>query len=179
VQYKKTGVILKVTPHINDDGVINMKIEQEVAQPGPTRTTENLQSFTTRRIETSVVVRDKTAIVIGGLIETRNSNDKQGITGLQDIPVVGDTLFSSTDKQKTRTELVLIIVPTIVGSKADDTALVQNFRNRQREIARLFNEEQADPKTYDTLLDHVLPKKPTPLVPRPITPVSPKQSKQK
>jgi len=171
VQYKKTGVILKVTPHINDDGVINMKIEQEVAQPGPTRTTENLQSFTTRRIETSVVVRDKTAIVIGGLIETRNSNDKQGVTGLQDIPVVGDALFSSTDKQRTRTELVLIIVPTIVSSKADDTALVQNFRSRQREIARLFNEEQADPKTYDPLLNHVLPKKPVPLVPRPITPV--------
>jgi general secretion pathway protein D len=171
VQYKKTGVILKVTPHINDDGVINMKIEQEVAQPGPTRTTENLQSFTTRRIETSVVVRDKTAIVIGGLIETRNSNDKQGITGLQDIPVVGDTLFSSTDKQKTRTELVLIIVPTIVSSKADDTALVQSFRSRQREIARLLDEEQADPKTYDPLLNHVLPKRPVPLVPRPITPV--------
>jgi general secretion pathway protein D len=148
-----------------------MKIEQEVAQPGPTRTTENLQSFTTRRIETSVVVRDKTAIVIGGLIETRNSNDKQGITGLQDIPVVGDALFSSTDKQRTRTELVLIIVPTIVGSKADDTALVQSFRKRQREIERLFNEEQADPKTYDPLLNSLLPPKPQPLKPRPITPV--------
>ena len=171
VQYKKTGVILKVTPHINDDGVINMKIEQEVAQPGPTRTTENLQSFTTRRIETSVVVRDKTAIVIGGLIETRNSNDKQGITGLQDIPVVGETLFSSTDKQKTRTELVLIIVPTIVSSKADDTALIQSFRARQRELARLFDQEQADPKTNDPLLNYMLPKKPAPLVPRPITPV--------
>jgi len=180
VQYKKTGVILKVTPHINDDGVVNMKIEQEVAQRGPTRTTENLQSFSTRRIETSVVVRDRTAIVIGGLIETRNNNGQQGIPGLQDIPVVGDVLFSSTDKEMTRTELVLIIVPTIVNSKADEIALVQGFRKRLREVERLLNEEQADPKTNDPLLNYLLPKKPAPpLVPRPITPVSPKQPKQK
>lgn len=171
VQYKKTGVILKVTPHINDDGVINMKIEQEVSQLGTPRTTEKLQSFSTRRIETSVVVRDKTAIVIGGLIETRNKNGQQGVTGLQDIPVVGDVLFSSTDKEMVRTELVLIIVPTIVGSKADEAALVQSFKKRQREIERLLNAEQADPKTYDPLLNSLVPQKPAPLKPRPITSV--------
>lgn len=171
VQYKKTGVILKVTPHINDDGVVNMKIEQEVAQLGTPRTTENLQSFSTRRVETSVVVRDRTAIVIGGLIETRNKNAQQGVPGLQDIPVVGDVLFSSTDKQMVRTELVLIIVPTIVSSKADEIALVQSFKKRQREIERLLNEEQANPKTYDPLLNNLLPQKPAPLVPRPITSV--------
>jgi hypothetical protein len=59
----------------------------------------------------------------------------------------------------------------IVGSKADDTALVQSFRKRQREIERLLNAEQADPKTYDPLLNSLLPPKPQPLKPRPITPV--------
>jgi general secretion pathway protein D len=175
VQYKKTGVILKVTPHINDDGVINMKIEQEVAQPGPTRTTENLQSFTTRRIETSVVVQDRTAIVIGGLIETRSSNDKQGITGLQDIPVVGDTLFSSTDKQKTRTELVLIIVPTIVNPKTDNNLEVQRFKARVKLVADLLNSELLD----DPLLNYLTPPKPAPLVPRPINTVAPQPKHSK
>ena len=112
-----------------------------------------------------------TASELGNETKTRNSDDKQGITGLQDIPVVGETLFSSMDKQKTRTELVLIIVPTIVSSKADDTALIQSFRARQRELARLFDQEQADPKTNAPLLNYLLPKKPAPLVPRPITPV--------
>lgn len=142
VQYKDTGITLKVTPRINDDGVINMKIEQELSQIGPTRTTQNLQSFIQRKVTTSVVVRDGSAIIIGGLIQTNRKNDQQGIPVLRDLPVVGDTLFSSTDKNETRTELVLIMVPTVVSPELDNSQLMQDFRQRIKMVSDLLNEQE-------------------------------------
>lgn len=141
VQYKDTGITLKVTPRINDDGVINMKIEQELSQIGPTRTTQNLQSFIQRKVTTSVVVRDGSAIIIGGLIQTNRKNDQQGIPVLRDLPVVGNTLFSSTDKEDTRTELVLIMVPTVVSPELDNSQLMQDFRQRIKMVSDLLNEQ--------------------------------------
>lgn len=140
VQYKDTGITVKVTPRINDDGIINLKIFQELSQLGETRTTQNLQSFITRKIETSVVVRDGSAIVIGGLIETTDRNSEQGIPILKDLPYIGKTLFSSTDKTVDRTEMVLIIVPEIVNPEADNRPLVINFKNRLNLVSKLLND---------------------------------------
>jgi general secretion pathway protein D len=140
VQYRDTGVIVKVTPRINDDGIINMEIEQELTQLGTPRTSQQLQSFDTRKIQTSVVVRDHSAIVIGGLIQTRKKNNKQGIPGLQDLPIVGSILFSSTDTQTVRTELVLIIVPQIVNPEADNRPMVQKFKQKMQLVSKLLNE---------------------------------------
>ncbi|NJO15395.1 MAG: type II secretion system secretin GspD [Thioploca sp.] len=141
VQYKDTGITLKVTPRINEDGIINMKISQEVSQLGDTRTSQNLQSFSQRKLETSVVVRDNNAIVMGGLIETRKNNSKDGIPILKDVPIVGDTLFSSTTQTETRTELVLLIVPQIVNPEIDNRPLVQDFIRRMQATTALLNEQ--------------------------------------
>jgi len=141
VQYKDTGITLKVTPRINDDGIINMKIYQEISQLGPPRTTQNLQSFTQRKVETSVVVRDGGAIVMGGLIESRNKNDQQSLPYLSDIPVIGKPLFSATSQEEVRTELVLIIVPEVVDPQADNRWLVERFKQRMRQIETLLTEE--------------------------------------
>jgi general secretion pathway protein D len=141
VQYRDTGVIVKVTPRINDDGIINMKIEQELTLLGAPRTTQQLQSFDTRRIATSVVVRDNSAIVIGGLIQNRKKDNQQGIPGLQDLPIVGNILFSSTDTQDVRTELVLIIIPQIVNPEIDNRPLVQNFKRRMQMVSQMLNEQ--------------------------------------
>jgi general secretion pathway protein D len=142
VQYKDTGITVKVTPRINDDGIINMKIFQELSQLGELRTTQNLQSFIQRKVETSVVVRDGNAIVIGGLIQTVQRDNRQGIPLLKDLPIVGRTLFSSTDKEDTRIELVLIIIPKVVNPEEDNTPLVQNFRLRMKMVSDLLNQQQ-------------------------------------
>lgn len=139
VQYKDTGITLKVTPRINDDGIINLKIYQEVSQLGDNR--EGLQSFIQRKLETSLVTRDNNAIVMGGLIETRNNDSNDGIPILKDVPIVGDTLFSSTKQSETRTELVLIIVPRIVNPEIDNRPLVRDFIKRMQAAAALLNRE--------------------------------------
>ncbi|WP_069470519.1 type II secretion system secretin GspD [Candidatus Marithrix sp. Canyon 246] len=141
VQYKDVGITVKVTPRINDDGIINMKIYQELSQLGDLRTEKQLQSFIQRKIETHVVVRDRSAIIIGGLIETINKDNKQSIPGLRDIPVIGDKVFSTSDLDNKRTELVLIIVPQIVDPAVDNSPIIQNFKRQMKKIAKLLNNE--------------------------------------
>ncbi len=141
VQYKDTGITVKVSPRINDDGIINMKIYQELSQLGEPRTAQNLQSFIQRKIETSVVVRDGSAIIIGGLIQTIERDNQQGIPVLKDIPIIGSLLFSSIDQNLERTELVLIIVPQIVNPEADNSPLVQHFKQRLQMVSKLLNKQ--------------------------------------
>ncbi|MFK5971253.1 MAG: type II secretion system secretin GspD [Candidatus Marithrix sp.] len=141
VQYKDTGITVKVTPRINDNGIINLEIFQELSQLGPERTTENLQSFIQRKIETSVVVRDSSAIIIGGMIDIRKKNSKQGLPGLMNIPVLGNGLFSSTDESDERTELVLMILPQIVNPEDDNRPIIREFRQRMKLVSNLLSSE--------------------------------------
>jgi len=141
VQYKDTGINVKVTPRINDEGIINLEIESDLTQLGATKTTQQLQSFNQRKIKTFVVVRDKTAIVIGGLIQTNTRNNKQGIPILKDLPILGNLLFSSTTVSDERKELVLIMVPEIVDPEADNRPIVQSFKKSMRLISTLLNEK--------------------------------------
>ncbi len=141
VQYKDTGITVKVTPRINDEGIINLEIESDLTLLGPARTDQNLQSFDQRKIKTFVVVRDKTAIVIGGLIQTNSKNSKQGIPILKDLPILGNLLFSSTNVEEKRTELVLIMVPEIVDPEADNRPIVQSFKKSMRLVSTLLNEK--------------------------------------
>ena len=141
VQYKDTGITVKVTPRINDNGIINLEIFQELSQLGPDRTEQKLQSFIQRKIETSVVVRDGSAIIIGGMLETRTANNKQGLPGLMNIPILGSSIFSSSDKEIIRTELVLIIVPQIVNPEDDNRPIIRDFRQRMKLVSSLLSSE--------------------------------------
>jgi general secretion pathway protein D len=140
VQYRQVGIILKVKPHINDDGIVNMEISQEVSQLSKNAGIEGLPAFDQRKIETAVVVRDGSAIVLGGLIETRNLKDNSGIPGLRDVPLAG-SLFGADSKDLKRTELVVIIVPQIVNPEADNRRLVQLFTERMRAVVALMQDE--------------------------------------
>jgi general secretion pathway protein D len=138
VQYRDTGIILKVTPRINDDGIINMKVSQEVSQIDTSRGEQQYPAFSQRKIETDVVIRDATAIVIGGLIQ---DNDNYGNSGL---PILRKTklkaLFSSTTDESTRTELVLIIVPQIVNPELNNDPILRQFQSQMNLVDSLFIE---------------------------------------
>jgi len=139
VQYRQTGITVKITPHINEDGIINLDIFQETSARGPERTEQKLPSFTQRKIETSVVVRDGNPIILGGLIETRTSKNQTGIPKLMDVPVVGKA-FADNAKEYDRVELVVIIVPQIVNPQADNHEFVKAFNRRLARVHALLNE---------------------------------------
>lgn len=117
IQYRKTGVILKIKPTVYSDDRIDLDISQEVseAQTLEGGETANSPSIFNRSLNTSLTLRDGGSVVMAGLISDSRTNTDSGIPGLKDIPILGN-LFKSKTVKKGRTELVLLIVPYIIES---------------------------------------------------------------
>jgi general secretion pathway protein D len=130
VEYRDTGVILKVTPRVNDSGLVLLDIAQEVSDVATTDTS-NIDSPTIqqRKISSSVAVQDGETIVLGGLIKDNRSNIKAGLPYLRDIPVLGE-LFGSRDKTHDRTELMVLLTPKVVRDQTDVQALTRELQHK-------------------------------------------------
>ncbi len=117
IQYRKTGIILSITPTVYSDGRVDLEISQEVSEALPLGEGDDIgsPSIFNRTVETSLSLRDGGSVVIGGLMSTRQTNTDSGIPFLKDVPVLGN-LFKSQAKRHNKTELVLMIVPYIIGS---------------------------------------------------------------
>jgi general secretion pathway protein D len=125
VELRDTGVILQVTPRINDNGSILMEISQEVSDVAPTTTSGiNSPTIQQRRLTTTVVTQSGQMVVLGGLIRNRLTKEKAGIPGLSQIPVIGG-LFGRKVAGGSRTELIILITPSIIRG-ADDVSNTVN-----------------------------------------------------
>ena len=115
VSFRDTGVILDVTPRARGGGMIEVQVSQEVSGVAET-TTSGIDSptITQRRIESTLVVPDGSTAVLGGLISSTRSLTETGVPVLKDIPGVG-RLFSATGQNERRTELVVLIRPTLIS----------------------------------------------------------------
>jgi type IV pilus assembly protein PilQ len=112
VTYVTTGIILKVTPTINSDGRISMKINPSVSQPSAT-VGVSAPSVDTRSTDTSVIVKNGETIVIGGLIHDSSSDVVYKVPLLGDIPLLG-FLFRKKSVSRTRLELLIFVTPKII-----------------------------------------------------------------
>jgi general secretion pathway protein D len=137
IQMVDTGVILKVTPRVNSSGMVTMDISQEVSDVART-TTSNLDSPTIkqRKIASSIAVRDGETIALGGLITDSNTDGRDGIPILSEIPVLG-AVFSSSDETKSRTELLALITPRVIKSDMDVRAVTEDMRRQINAVAPL------------------------------------------
>jgi general secretion pathway protein D len=119
VEMRDTGVILRVTPRINNSGLITLDVEQEVSDVVETTTSDlNTPTIQQRKIKSTVAVRDGETAVLGGLIRNSLSDGRSGIPFLKDIPGIGE-LFSSTTSTHRRTELLVFLKPRVVASSKD------------------------------------------------------------
>jgi type IV pilus assembly protein PilQ len=106
---------LRVTPHVTQEGSIQMKINATNNQPNPQLTGANGQpSITRREAKTEVLVKDGETTVIGGIYTRRNSESWNEVPVLSKIPVLG-WLFKKKSVQDDRTELLIFITPRIVN----------------------------------------------------------------
>lgn len=115
VTYLTTGIILKVTPTINSDGRISMKINPTVSQPSATvvPVAGGAPGIDTRSADTNVIVRNGETIVIGGLIHDSQSEAVFKVPILGDIPILG-YLFKKKSMSRTRMELLIFVTPRIL-----------------------------------------------------------------
>ncbi len=114
-QDKEFGIILDVTPRINDDSTITLRVvptvEDIISFTGPAN---NQRPITSKRsVETQVRMKDGETMVIGGLLKDNEVKTVRKVWFLGDIPLLGH-LFRSTSKQKNQTDLLIMITPRIV-----------------------------------------------------------------
>jgi general secretion pathway protein D len=135
IDYKDTGVILAVTPHVNASGLVMLDISQEVSDVVLTTTsTLNSPTIEQRRINSSVAVRSGMEIVLGGLISTNRKKENDGIPLLMNIPIIGNVFKSQATNDGSRTELLVFLRPTVMGTARDIRNVVTEIKSRMSGI---------------------------------------------
>lgn len=137
IEFRDTGVILRVTPRVNSSGLVVIDIRQEVSDVAQT-TSSTIDSPTIqqRAFSSTVAIKSGEAILLGGLIRNKRTRGRAGIPVLSDIPVLG-ALASTTSNDQVRTELIVILKPTVVRSTADAVAVTEEMRRKLKGIGRL------------------------------------------
>lgn len=117
VTYITTGIILKVLPIITSDGRISLKLNPQVSQVSPTvaAVAGGAPGIDTRSVDTSVIVKDRETIVIGGLIHDFKSEGEFKVPLLGDLPLLG-WLFKKKTQIRERRELLIFVTPKIIKS---------------------------------------------------------------
>ena len=128
IQYRNTGVILKVKPVIHSGDQIDLDVSQEVSAAQSTSTGVSASpTFSTRKVDTKLTLRNGATVLLGGLISEDNSRGNTGIPFLKDIPLFGN-LFSNQTANGARRELIVLITPYVVNDTHDAEALTDAFR---------------------------------------------------
>jgi len=118
IQYRDIGIILKVKPRVNDGGLVNLELYQEVSTYETIALYDNEKQIILNKNDatTSVVVQDGQTIVIGGLIREDTTKSKSGIPFLSRIPYLG-WIFGTWLDNKQRTEIVILLTPRVVKNQ--------------------------------------------------------------
>ena len=116
VQYREYGIRLTFTPWIMPQHTIRIHVKPEVSALDPSNGVEssgfNIPALTTRRMETDVELGEGQSFVIAGLLNDQVTQNLSQIPGLAQIPILG-ALFKSRSESKTKTELIVIVTPSI------------------------------------------------------------------
>jgi general secretion pathway protein D len=148
IAYRNTGIELKVTPHINEDGVVNMEITQSLSSIEGSTSSQDASfkpTFSNQDLTTTVVVGDGETIILGGLIDSATSYEDTGIPILKDIPIAG-YLFKTQQESEDRRELMLIITPRIIGPDTDLNLFGKEFSKRFKAVAHYMDKELSNNK---------------------------------
>ncbi|MBC7625270.1 MAG: type II secretion system secretin GspD [Aeromicrobium sp.] len=134
-QYIDTGVLLTVTPRINAGGRVTLDINQEVSSAGAS--SSNNPPINTRKAQTTVNVASGETMVLAGLIQKDRGSGTQGIPLLSKIPIIGG-LFGTQTFRNNRTELVVLITPTVIASNDEARGVTDELRKKMPSLEHLM-----------------------------------------
>ena len=134
-EYRDTGVILKVKPRVNSAGLVTMELGQELssvtAGSGSSTTESENPTFSQRSITSKVSVYSTQTVVLGGLISGQDSREKNGVPGVNKIPLLGG-LIGKTDNSSKRNELIVFITPQIIQDGEDASRVSEELRAKMK-----------------------------------------------
>lgn len=145
VQYQDVGIILRVTPFITSDGMVEMIVSPEISnlsdQTVPISAGVNAPVINSRSADTVVVTPDGQTVVIGGLMQNNQTETTSKIPLLGDIPLLGN-LFKRKSKGDTKTELLIFLTPHVVRQPSQLAAMTHTERANTQLVPQSFSEQE-------------------------------------
>jgi general secretion pathway protein D len=135
VDYKNTGIILRVIPHINSNGNVMLEIEQEISECRNCNTSSSpnlTPTISERKVKSSILVADSQTVLLAGLIQDIQSGERDGLPGLDQIPIIGNAFVNNATNQKQRTELIIFIRPQIIRDGVDASFVAEELRSKMK-----------------------------------------------
>jgi general secretion pathway protein D len=129
IDYRNTGIILRVVPRISANGNVIIDVEQESSSVTPGSAGSLTPTISDRRVKSSISVASGQTVLLAGLISDENDRTRQGIPVLDKLPGIGD-LFSQQSGTKIRTELIIFIRPTIIRDAVDAHMVAEELRSK-------------------------------------------------
>ncbi|HEX6833464.1 MAG TPA: type II secretion system secretin GspD [Rudaea sp.] len=156
IQRKDVGLTLTVTPHINEGDAVRLEIHQEVSSLAPAVSGAVDLITNKREVQTTVLVKDDSILVLGGLISDDVKDNVQKVPGLGDIPVVGNLFrYRSNDRQKH--DLMIFLHPRILRDAATEASVSSEKYNyiRTEQVQMRENFEAMTPRDQQPMLPEV------------------------
>ncbi len=129
-EQKDIGITIKVTPKINPNGTVMLKVDEEYSQIGPGQMVDGVSQETTvtRKMSADAILEDNQTVVFGGLTQTTMSESSTGVPLLKDIPYIGKWLFGSVVQNEQRSELLVFMTPYVLDDA--EAAQVEALRRK-------------------------------------------------
>ena len=140
VQFRDTGITLNVVPRVNPGGLVFMEIQQEQSDPGDLSGNATNPPINQKVLQTEVAVQSGQTVLLGGLIRQTDGGGSSGLPGLSRIPFFG-ALFGNQSKSVNRSELVVLITPTVIRNQDEAAELTLEYQKRLRGLEPLLREQ--------------------------------------
>jgi general secretion pathway protein D len=131
IDYRNTGIILRVSPRVNANGNVRLDVEQEISNVLPTSANSLTPTVSERKVKSSISIANGQTVLLAGLISEQQNGTRNGIPVLDEIQGLGDA-FSHQDKTGTRTELIIFIRPQIIRDGNDAHKVAEELRSKLR-----------------------------------------------
>ena len=144
-EYRDVGISLTITPHISKDRYVRLEILQELTSiPGDADNADDRPTTLKRSINTTVIVKDRDTIVIGGLIDDTLSSTEGSVPCLGDIPGLS-WLFKKVSRNNQKTNLFVFLTPRVIQTN-EEAAEIYNQKQEVMDrleggVIKMYDEE--------------------------------------
>ena len=142
-EYRDVGIILEVTPHVSQSGLIRLELNSEFTKFIDTGSLDT-QRTTKREAQTNVTMNSGSTVVIGGLIRDDKVTVEKKIPLVGDIPLVGE-LFKMRRDQLQKTNLLMFITPHVMAGQDDLDRITAAKKNEMKEATEGLKQKQDEP----------------------------------
>ena len=137
IQFRPTGVLMRVKPQINDSGSLTLEISQEVSQAGANTTSVLAPVIAKSSVNSTIVVQDSQTIAIGGFMRENVELARSRLPLLGRIPVAG-MLFGNTRNANSRSELIILITPHVLRTRDEAEVSTEELKSKLKEVQKLL-----------------------------------------